>query len=198
MKILDRVINIIFSFIIVGISLIACLIVFGWLKVDVATNLMQNILNNATSTKIVLVCSFILIILAIKCIFFCKTDRKDEFKTGVILENEDGKLLISKDTIENLVNSVVKGFAGTIESQAKVILDQQNAITVIVTLLVRDDVIIKELSSKIQTQVKETIKRTSDLEVKQINVRIKNIEQTKKEDSIKKPEITKKTEPVKK
>ena len=35
--------------------------------------------------------------------------------------------------------------------------------------------IIKELSTNLQTKIKNTIKRTSDLEVKEVNIRIKDI-----------------------
>ena len=97
-----------------------------------------------------------------------------------MLENKDGRLLISRDTIENLVNSVVKSFTDAVDVQTKVHLDADNNITVFVSLLVKEEAIIKELSANIQNKIKETVKRSTDLDVNQININIKNIEnQTK-------------------
>lgn len=187
MKIVERIAVILFSIIILIASVFSVLIVFGWASLDFINEIILNTLNNSTIYNTILVIAGICIILAIKCIFFSSNSAKEEFKTGILLENEDGKLIISKDTIENLVNSVAKKFEGAAEVQTKVILDQENNVTVNVTLLVKENAIIKDLSSSIQTKVKETIKKTSDLDVKQINIRVKNIEVNKK-DSIKRLE----------
>lgn len=187
MKIVERIAVILFSIIILVVSVFSVLVVFGWASLDFVNEIILNALNNSTVYNTILVIAGICIILAIKCIFFSSSTAKEEFKTGILLENEDGKLIISKDTIENLVNSVAKRFEGAAEVQTKVILDQENNVTVNVTLLVKENAIIKDLSSSIQTSVKETIKKTSDLDVKQINIRVKNIEVNKK-DSIKRLE----------
>lgn len=46
-------------------------------------------------------------------------------------------------------------------------------------LNVKENAIIKELSTNLQTKIKETIKNTSDLEVKEVNIKVKNIEPEK-------------------
>ena len=82
----------------------------------------------------------------------------------------------SQDEIENLVNSIVKSFTDAVDVQTKVNLDTDNNITVFVSLLVKEETIIKELSANIQNKIKETVKRSTDLDVNQININIKNIE----------------------
>ena len=62
------------------------------------------------------------------------------------------------------------------ESQTKVILDNNNNITVYISLLVKNDSIIKEMSSNMQAKIKETIKRNTDLEVNQVNINIKDVD----------------------
>lgn len=196
MKIIERIAVILFSVIILIVSVFSVLLVFGWVSIDFVNDLILTLLNNNSVYNIILVIAGICILLAIKCIFFTSNpNKKEDFKTGVLLENEDGKLIISKDTIENLVSSVAKKFEGATDVQTKVVLDQENNITVYVTLLVKENAIIKDLSASIQTKVKETIKKTSDLEVKQINIRVKNIEINKKE-SIKRLEPAKIVEPA--
>ena len=104
----------------------------------------------------------------------------------MLLENEKGKLLISKETLENLVNSVLKGFENVHMNAIRTELDEDSKLNVNISISVGENVVIKELSNAIQNQVKETIKKASDLEVKNVNISIRGIlEEKKTVDSIK-------------
>lgn len=96
-------------------------------------------------------------------------------ETGILLENEAGKLLISKDTIENLVNGVAKGFANTQSVTTKVLVNSDNELKIFVTLMVLPNTVINELSMNLQSRIKEVVKTVADLEVKTIDIKIKNI-----------------------
>ena len=89
--------------------------------------------------------------------------------------DESGKLLISKETIENLVNGVAKGFENTQSVTTKVIIDSQNTLRVFVTLMVLPNTVINELSMNLQSRIKEVVKSVTDLEIKSIDIKIKNI-----------------------
>ena len=91
------------------------------------------------------------------------------------MQNDNGKLLISKPTIENIVKSVVNGFESVEDVSVDIELDNVNNLIVNVNLVVSKDVIIKEITLNMQNKIKEAIKNTSDLEVKEVNVKIKNI-----------------------
>ena len=106
-------------------------------------------------------------------------DEKEEYKNGILLENSNGKLLITKETIENLVNAVVKGFDSAEDVSTKIELDQENNLKVFVNLSVKENAVIKELSTNLQNKIKEAIKKSSDLEVKEVNIKVKNIEPAK-------------------
>lgn len=176
MKILERFALIIFSIIILVLSIVSCLAVFDIIELEKIAEYLNEVIENKTVAKVVVISSVICILLAIKALFFpSRMKSKEEIKSGVLLENKDGRLLISKDTIENLIISVVKSFQEAKDVQTKVILDAENNITVFISLLVNESAVIKELSSNIQTKIKETIKRNTDLEVSQININIKNI-----------------------
>ncbi len=89
--------------------------------------------------------------------------------------------MISKETIENLVNSVAKGFESTEDVVTRVELDRENNVNVYANLTVSSNAVIKDLSAKLQTSIKEKIKRTTDLDVKEVNITIKRVaEETKK------------------
>ena len=111
---------------------------------------------------------------SIKCIFFDSSDN-DKKANGVLMQNDNGKLLISKPTIENIVKSVVKDFESVDDVTVDIDLDTVNNLIVNVNLVVSKDVIIKEITLNMQNKIKEAIKKTSDLEVKEVNVKIKNI-----------------------
>ena len=99
------------------------------------------------------------------------------------MQNDNGKLLISKSTIENIVTSVVKDFESVDDVSVDIELDQINNLIVNVNLVVSKEVIIKEITLNMQNKIKEAIKKTSDLEVKEVNVRIKNISNEKEKES---------------
>ena len=180
MKILDRIGLALFSSLMLIISIIVCLMIFGWLSVDLVHELVVMAINDSVSSNIMLGLSIAFILLALKCIFFDSSSKQEmDYKNGILLENSDGKLLITKDTIENLVNSVVKGFDSAENVTTRVELDKENNVTVFVNLSVKENAIIKELSTNLQTKIKTTIKKTSDLEVKEVNIKVKDIEPVK-------------------
>lgn len=176
MRFLEKLSLIIFSLVILVISVIVCLLTFNWISLSTINVILTNAFNNSTSSNIILGVSIVFILLAIKNIFFgSKSKETDNFRDGVLLQNDNGKLLISKETLENLVNGIAKGFEGTQNVTTKVILDKENNLSVQVTLYVVEDAIIKDLSSKLQLRIKESIKNTSDLDVKEVNIQVKNI-----------------------
>ena len=180
MKILERLASILFSIIMIVLAVTSCLLVFDVVELKTIYKFIEELLKDDVARRVLLGASIVAILLAIKALFFpTRTKKKQEIKTGVLLENKDGRLLISKDTIENLVNSVVRSFDEAVDTQTKVILDNDNNITVFVSLLVKNDSIIKEMSASMQTRIKETIKRNIDLDVNQVNINIKDIENSK-------------------
>lgn len=177
MKFLERLALILFSIIMIILAITSCLIVFDIVQLKTIYKLFEELLKDDIAKRVIIGSSIVTILLAIKSLFFpTKMKKKQEIKSGVLLENKDGRLLISKDTIENLVNSVVNSFEETVDSQTKVVLDSDNNLTVFVSLLVKDNSIIKEMSSNMQNKIKETIKRNTDLDVNQVNINIRDID----------------------
>lgn len=176
MKILDKISLVLFSIIILVLSMVICFLVFGWVDVNTVSTFLKQGLNSSTVSNTMLAISIVFILLALKSIFFHSNSKTEEMAgEGVLLENESGRLLISKDTIENLVNTVVKGFETIENVTTKVRLDKENNLSVYVTLLVQPDTIIKDVSVNMQTRIKEVIKQSSGLEIKEVNIKVKNI-----------------------
>lgn len=182
MKFLEKVTLIIYSNIMLILSIIACLLIFGWLDMELIGNIAYTMIGGETSSKILLGLSVISILLSIKCIFFGSTSKEQiKERQGVLLENESGKLMISKETIENLVNSVALNFQSAEEVVTRVELDKENNVKVYINLTISSEAIIKDLSANLQSKIKEKIKTATDLDVKEVNITVKKVAAKKEE-----------------
>ena len=176
MKVIEKITLFLYSNIMLILSIILCLLVFGWLDMGLVGGNIKKIIIGDLSGKIILGVSLLFILLSIKCIFFSNSSSKETKSTqGVLLENESGKLLISKETIENLVNSVALNFENSEQVTTRIDLDKENNVIVYVNLTVSSDAVIKDLSANLQKDIKEKIKNATDLEVKEVNITVKKV-----------------------
>lgn len=180
MKFIEKVTLIIYSNIILILSVIACLLVFGWIDIDVVQNLVKDLILYGTSSKIILGVSIVFILLSLRCIFFDPTSKQDlKDKQGILLANDNGKLMISKETIEDLVQAVTKQYKMAKEVTSRVELDKEKNVNIFVNLVVGSDTVIKDLSADLQDKIKTKVKETTDLEVKEVNITVKKAVQEK-------------------
>ena len=176
MKFLEKVGLALFSNVVLILSIIVVFVLFNWLDAQIIANALNLVKDGNEILKYtILALSVVFIILAIRCIFFTGANSSDNKKDGVTVESANGKLLITKETLENIVSSVVKGFEGAKETVTKIAIDMDNGVFVFVTLNVLPDVVIKDLINNIQEQVKDAIKKASDLDVKEVNIKVKSI-----------------------
>lgn len=182
MKFIEKISLVLFSTLILIMSVICCLFVFGWLEPNFIVEIFNSILQDSVSSNILLSLSVLFILLAVRCIFFDSNKKQEnEYKNGILMENTDGKLLITKETIENLVRGVVQGFDSAHDVTTKIELDKDNTVKVYVNLNVKENAIIKELSTNLQLKIKDTVKKMTDLDVKEVNIKVNNIESEKEQ-----------------
>lgn len=174
MKFLEKLALIIFSIVIGILAIGLILVMLDVLQIGTVSRIIMSLLQGELSFKITLAVTIILLLLAIKCIFF-GAKKEDDGRNGVTLENTAGKLVISRESLENLIANVVKDVQGIEAISSRTILDRNNNLIVYVTTLVSKDMMIKEVSSQIQEKIKEALNKTADLEVKQVNIKVKNI-----------------------
>ena len=160
MKGLDRFNLILFSIIILVLSILGCFLQFGWINIDLATDGISFLLENTVASNITLGLAIVLILLSVKSIFFNSYASESQGKDGILLENDNGKLLVSRDTIESLTNTVIRSFDSAETIMTKVEVDEESHIKIYITLSVHPDAVIKDLSAKLQSNVKEAIKKS--------------------------------------
>lgn len=185
MKFLDKLGLVLFSIIIMVLSVIVCVVLLGWLELDIVIDFLKYVVSNEMPTRIAIIVSALLGLYAIKCIFFNSFSKEEKNSAeNILLESENGKLLVSKETIENITNTVVKNYEGAENVITKVNFDNENNLSVFITLFVKPETVIKDLAAKLQSDVKAAIKNSIDLDIKAVNIRIKNII-TPKENTVK-------------
>ncbi len=174
MKFLDKLALKIFSIIVLALVVVLVLIITGIVPVGIIEDYITLLTDYDTAMKVAIVVIAVLALLAIKGFFFTSKPENNG-KDGIILENASGKLVISKESLENLIASVIKDVPGADTVSSRTILDKDKNLIVYVTAIVSKDVMLKDITNEVQSKIKLAMKRTADLEVKEVNVKIKNI-----------------------
>ena len=181
MKLLERFALVIYSYIIILLSVVLSLLIFNWIDFNVLTDMVYALLTGEISSKITLGVSVVFILLSIKCIFFDEKSKEKAKETqGILLKNENGQLMISKETIDNVVRNAVIGFDNVKECNTRIDVNSENQLRITLFLTVNENVVIKELASNLQTKIKEEVKKVSDLDVQEVNVKVTSLQEIKK------------------
>ena len=181
MKFLERFTLVIYSLIILILAFVTSLLIFNWMDFETVTDMVKALLTGTVSSKITLGVCVLFVLLSIKCIFFDEKSKevlKDA--QGILLKNENGQLLISKETIDNMVKNAVTGFENVKQCNTKIDVTETNQLKITLFLTVNENVVIKELASNLQNKIKDEVKKTSDLDVQEVNVKIMGIQENKK------------------
>lgn len=186
MKILEKFVLIIYSLLILIISSIICLLIFRVIDIENITKWIELVLTDVSVTIIVLGISIICILLSVKCLFFrSRKQIKKSNATDILLENDSGRLLISKNAIENTVKNVINdATSSNPETKVTIDIDPANNLSVYISILLGTDVKVRDFTIGLQMKIKNKIKENFDLEVKQVNIKIDNIERKEEKKEI--------------
>lgn len=181
MKFLERFTLVVYSLVILILSVVLSLLIFNWMDFGVVTDMFEALITGSLSSKITLGVCVVFILLSIKCLFFDERSKEILKETqGILLKNENGKLMISRETIDNMVKHAVTGFENVKECNTRIDVSEENQLNITLFLTVNENVVIKELASNLQTKIKEDVKKVSDLDVKEVNVKIMSLQENKK------------------
>ena len=183
MKILEKFVLILYSFLVLVISVVLCLVIFKIIDIETINNCIKYMLEDSTILIPVLASSIVCILLSIRCLFFRKRKEiKKSDATDILLENESGRLLISKRAIENAVRNVVNNAVkDTKDCKVIVDIDPANYLSVYVSILLNNNLKIRDMTLDLQLKIKSQIKDDFDLDVKQVNIKIDSVEEKENE-----------------
>ena len=183
MKILEKFVLILYSFLVLVISVVLCLVIFKIIDIETINNCIKYMLEDSTILITVLASSIVCILLSIRCLFFRKRKEiKKSDATDILLENESGRLLISKRAIENAVRNVVNNAVkDTKDCKVIVDIDPANYLSVYVSILLNNNLKIRDMTLDLQLKIKSQIKDDFDLDVKKVNIKIDSVEEKENE-----------------
>ena len=174
MKFFNRMCLVIFSLIILVLSTLIILMILRVIETKLFTVVLDALMSAKTSLRITIIISVILFVLSFRFVFF-KIQKDDNTKDGIIMENANGKLIISREGLENMIYSSAKLINGVEYITSKTLIDKEHNLLIYVTIQVGENVIIKDASLKLQEKIKETMKNTADLQVGKVIINVKNI-----------------------
>ena len=178
MTLFQKIVSVTLASVVLFVSIVSMLTLGGILATDLGSNIMEGIIEGEFWSKILFAIFVVLTVFSIKEIAFGEKISK-EGKEGLILENESGKLIISKESLESLVAGVSKEIEGVESVASRTFIDTEKNVVVEVNVVVGRDVALKDISTELQKRVKIALKQTADLDVKFVNIKIKNISNKK-------------------
>lgn len=181
MKFLERFTLITFSLVMLILSVIVSLLIFNWMDFGTVTEMVEALITGSLSSKITLGICVVFILLSIKCMFFDENSKEIAKEAqGILLKNENGQLMISRETIDNMVKNAVSGFENVKQCSTRIDVNEENQLKITLFLVVNENVVIKELAGNLQTKIKDEVKKISDLDVQEVNVKVMSIQENKK------------------
>lgn len=184
MKLIEKFALIIYSLIIFILSIIICLFIFGIIDMESINNCLKMLKQNQSATIIAISASVFLILLSVRCLIFRKRKQiKKSEATDILLENDDGRLLISKQAIENAVQRIIDDrILFDKNTQVTIDIDPANNISIYIIVFLEEAVKVRDLTIGLQLDVKNKIKENFDLDVKQVNIKVDNMNKAQLKD----------------
>lgn len=178
MRYLDRLINFIFSLVILVLAIVVIMVSAGFIGYDnVDSWIRLNIFSTANNTTTCIVAIVTLIAALKTTVFLSRMNPKR--KNTILVDTNHGKIQIAAETIENTAKTVVKDYVEIKDAQVKMVKEKRG-IKVYMALLVLPNTNIIELSAKVQDEVKEAIEDTTGVKVNNVDIKIKNITESRK------------------
>lgn len=178
MRYLDRLINFIFSLVILVLAIVIIMVSAGFVGYENVDNWIKLNMFSAANNTTTCIVAIITLIAALKTtVFLSRMNPKK--KNTILVDTNHGKIQIAAETIENTAKTVVKDYEEIKDAQVKMVKEKRG-IKVYMALLVLPNTNIIELSAKVQDEVKEAIEDTTGVKVNNVDIKIKNITENRK------------------
>lgn len=97
-----------------------------------------------------------------------------DLKGGIILPLKVGEVHISSQTFESIITNVAKKYAGVKTAKVNVKI-KETGISVDLFAYVLQDMVISDITSKLQEDIKSTVLKQTTVAVETVNVKIKGV-----------------------
>ena len=177
MKGFQKFLLVIFSIIIVAISVLSILMVAGILDVNPIFNTIKEILFYNKMVTIIL--SAVCILFGLVGMF--SSDDSENMRTGLAIKSDKGTVYIPRETFESIIISVARNYPELRNVRAEINVSETGVIANIYAMILPDTVV-PTLTAKLQENIKASVLSQTTVEIKEANIKIKGVyvEQNKK------------------
>ena len=127
--------------------------------------------------------SVIMVILSIITLFFA-FDIINDFEFLSFLKDDNCKYIVLVVSIFLIIAGIkslffsddVKSYSEVLNQNVKIGFNEEKDLFVELELVVEKEKSIKDLSSRLQSSIKTAVKKSSDIDIKNIDIKIKNIQ----------------------
>lgn len=105
---------------------------------------------------------------------FSSSENTDDKKGGLAIKSEKGTVYITKDTFENIIFGVTKGYAELKNVKVDVNMSEDGVYANVFTSILPDTVV-PTLTAKLQESIKSSVQKQTTVEIKEVNVKIRGV-----------------------
>ncbi|MBQ9314601.1 MAG: alkaline shock response membrane anchor protein AmaP [Clostridia bacterium] len=173
MKLIDRLINFIFSLVMLVLSLVVLLVIFNFIDSNYINGLINDYVWSKDYRLIVIITSFIVFLAGLKTTIFL-SDFKKRRKIPIMVSSENGSVQIAQETIESTAKAVARTHEEVKDVNVKMI-NKNKGVDIYMSILVVQDTNIRTITRQIQEEVKEKVHETTGVLVLNTDIKVKNI-----------------------
>lgn len=174
MRIIDRIILIVFSFFLLAASLITFFMALGW---TIPLDYLNQVFSSVNNRWIIGVCSVAVFILGIALLFGNAASRP-VVQTKVVM-TDHGEISITLPAVEALVKKAAFQIIGVREVRP-LIKVTPGGIAVLIKTVMMPGTVIPESAQQLQTTVKSFLEQTAGIDVLEVKVLITEVSQENK------------------
>ena len=175
MNILDRFILSIYTFCLAVISLFVMLITINVVNYGLMVTYSDIIIKNSDYSKITFVSAFIFFLVSLR--FLLSGVARSKNKSAIQKESQLGLILISLESIQNIIASELKNLDGIMDIKIDLVSKKDN-VGIKLNVVVTPERNIPEFSAVIQSRTKEVVEKIAGVGVSFVEVMVKDVIQT--------------------
>ena len=173
MRFLDRFISFLFDLVVIILAFAVILVTTNVVNYSVVEGLLKDYIFNPNYQIIVVSIAVVVMLLGLKITVFTSTLSPDSKKV-IFVDTPNGKIQINQETIEGIAKNVIKNYDEVKDVHARM-TKANKGINMYMVLQVYESANIKNIVTKVQSDVSRQITTTTSVDVKKVDVKIKNI-----------------------
>jgi len=171
MKGFEKFILCVFSIIMIVISVLLILVSTEMVQVNELYSVALGFLIN--NKLAVLITGAIISLLGLIGLF-SSSDSEDDSKGGLAIKNDSGTVYLNRDTFESMIISIARNYPELVNPKVDVTISE-DGVTANLYAQILPETVVPTLTTKLQENIINTVKKQTTIDIKEANVKIKGV-----------------------